>query len=157
MKKISLDFFVGVFVLSGMLGLLFLATRVATSDSLSMQKQYQLVANFDHIGGLKVRSPVKSAGVLVGRVYAITLDPNSYQAKVVVDIDTKFKFPKDSSMKIATSGLLGEQYISLEAGLDEAFLENQGVIQKTQSALVLENIIGQFLYNKASETSSKSE
>ena len=157
MKKISLNFFVGLFVLMGAFGLFFLATRVATSDSIAMQKRYEVSANFDHIGGLKVRSPVKSAGVLVGRVRDITLDSNSYQAKVIMDIDEQFKFPKDSSMKIATSGLLGEQYVSLEAGNDDVFLEDRGSINKTQSALVLENIIGQFLYNKASETSSKTE
>jgi phospholipid/cholesterol/gamma-HCH transport system substrate-binding protein len=153
MKKFWLEFSVGLFVLTGVVGIFFLATKVATSDSFGASSSYRVFALFDNIGGLKPRSPVKSAGVLVGRVKSVSLDPKTYQAKVEMDMDTRYRFPSDSALKISTAGLLGEQYVALEAGNnDENLLKDGGQIKRTQSALILENVIGQILYNKASET-----
>jgi phospholipid/cholesterol/gamma-HCH transport system substrate-binding protein len=106
-------------------------------------------ASFDNIGGLKVRAPVKSAGVVVGRVSEIGFDGASYEASVSLSLDARYKFPKDTSASIMTSGLLGEQYIALEAGGDQKMLAQGDRIKLTQGAVVLENLIGQFLYNKA--------
>ena len=111
-----------------------------------------VTAKFDNIGGLKVRGPVKSAGVVVGRVTEIHFSPeDDYQAIVVMMLDGRYKFPKDTFASILSAGLLGEQYIGLSAGGDEKMLEDQSVIQKTQSAVVLEELIGQFLFSKAAE------
>lgn len=142
---------VGLFVLLGMAALLFLALKAANLASFNLDATYPVAARFDNVGGLKVRAPVRSAGVTVGRVTEITLDPKTYQGVVRMDIRQAFVFPKDSSAKILTSGLLGDQYIGLEPGGDEANLGPGAVITQTQSALVLENLIGQFLFNKAAE------
>lgn len=151
MKKNVLDFWVGLFVVLGAAALLFLALKAGNMSSLSFEPTYQVLARFDNIGGLKPRAPVKSAGVVVGRIAEIRFDDKTYQATVVMNIEKRYQFPKDSSAKILTSGLLGEQYIGLEAGGDEAMLVEGGRIQMTQSAVVLENLIGQFLYNKAAD------
>jgi phospholipid/cholesterol/gamma-HCH transport system substrate-binding protein len=122
--------------------------------SLSFQPTYQVTAEFDNIGGLKRQAAVKSAGVVVGRVESIGFDDKTFQARVTLALDNRFAFPKDSSLKILTSGLLGEQYIGIQAGADEKNLAAGDTITATQSAVVLENLIGQFLYNKAAEGST---
>ncbi|VXC48009.1 toluene transporter subunit: membrane component of ABC superfamily [Burkholderia sp. 8Y] len=152
MKKTALDFWVGLFVVLGFVALLFLALKAGNMSSLSFQQTYAVRLKFDNIGGLKPRAPVKSAGVTVGRVGTIGFDANTYQAVVTIDIDKQYQFPKDSSAKILTSGLLGEQYIGLEPGGDDQMLKNGDTITMTQSAVVLENLIGQFLYNKAADS-----
>jgi len=151
MNTRSTETLVGLFVLLGMAALLFLALKAANLTSFSTESTYPVTARFDNIGGLKVRAPVRSAGVTVGRVTAITLDPKTYQGVVSLDIRQGFLFPKDSSAKILTSGLLGDQYIGLEPGGDEANLAPGATITQTQSALVLENLIGQLLFSKAAE------
>jgi phospholipid/cholesterol/gamma-HCH transport system substrate-binding protein len=151
MNKKSTEVLVGLFVLLGMLTLLFLALKAANLASFSTAPSYALSARFDNIGGLKVRAPVRSAGVTVGRVTAITLDPKTFMGVVQMEIREDFRFPRDSSAKILTSGLLGDQYIGLEPGGDEANLAAGAVITQTQSALVLENLIGQLLFSKAAE------
>ncbi|KND58772.1 putative ABC transporter, periplasmic component YrbD [Candidatus Burkholderia verschuerenii] len=152
MKKTALDFWVGLFVVLGFVALLFLTLKAGNMSSLSFQPTYAVRLKFDNIGGLKARAPVKSAGVTVGRVGAIGFDQNTFQAVVTIDIDKQYQFPKDSSAKILTSGLLGEQYIGLEPGGDDQMLKNGDQITMTQSAVVLENLIGQFLYNKAADS-----
>ena len=151
MGKKSIETLVGLFVLLGLLALLFLALKAANLASFSTDPTYELSARFDNIGGLKVRAPVRSAGVTVGRVTAITLDPKTYQGVVRMDIRVDFPFPKDSSAKILTSGLLGDQYIGLEPGADAANFAPGATITQTQSALVLENLIGQLIFGKAAE------
>ncbi|HEX7685713.1 MAG TPA: outer membrane lipid asymmetry maintenance protein MlaD [Trinickia sp.] len=151
MKKTVLDFWVGLFVLVGLIAVLFLALKVGNMSSLSFQPTYPVKLKFDNIGGLKVRAPVKSAGVVVGRVASIGFDTNTYQALVTIDLDKQYPFPKDTSAKILTSGLLGEQYIGLQAGGDDQMLKAGDTISMTQSAIVLENLIGQFLYSKAAD------
>ncbi|WP_020202056.1 MULTISPECIES: outer membrane lipid asymmetry maintenance protein MlaD [Cupriavidus] len=151
MKRNTLDFWVGLFVVAGFVALLFLALKAGNMSSLSFQQTYAVQARFDNIGGLKPRAPVKSAGVVVGRVADIRFDDKTYQATVSLNLETRYQFPKDTSAKILTSGLLGEQYIGLEAGGDTAMLADGGRITMTQSAVVLENLIGQFLYNKAAD------
>lgn len=154
MKKNAVDFWVGLFVLFGAMALVFLALKVGNMGSVSSSGQYRLQGEFDNIGGLKVRAPVKSAGVVVGRVVGIKLDPVTFRALVSMDLDTGYQFPKDSSAKILTSGLLGEQYIGVEPGGDESNLTEGDKFARTQSAVVLENIISQFLYSKASDGAS---
>lgn len=149
------DWWVGLFVLLGGVAITFLALRAANLSSFSLAQTYTLSAKFDNIGGLKVRAPVKSAGVVVGRVSSISLDTKTYQAVVQLDMDKGFQFPLDSSAKILTSGLLGEQYIGLEAGGEEKYLGNDGTIQYTQSAIVLESLISQFLFNTAEKQGSE--
>lgn len=151
MERSRSDVWVGLFVLLGSVAILFLALQAANLLSLSFQPTYQVVAKFDNIGGLKRQAAVKSAGVVVGRVESVVLDGKSYQARVTLALDSRYTFPKDSSLKILTSGLLGEQYIGVEAGADEKNLAPGDTIANTQSAVVLENLIGQFLYNKAAE------
>ncbi|MDD3528583.1 MAG: outer membrane lipid asymmetry maintenance protein MlaD [Gallionellaceae bacterium] len=151
MERTTLDLWVGLFVAGGILALLFLAMRVGNIGTFDTSKTYTVTAKFGNIGGLKVRAPVKSAGVVVGRVGDIRFDTRRYQAEVVLDIASAYRFPVDSSAAIMTSGLLGEQYIALEAGAEEAMLEQGGELKITQGAVVLENLIGQFLYNKADE------
>ena len=151
MQRSSNDVWVGLLVLIGTAALLFLALQSANLLSLSFQPTYNVSAMFDNIGGLKKQAAVKSAGVVVGRVKEINFDGNSYQARVVMAIETQHKFPKDSSLKILTSGLLGEQYIGIEAGAEEKVLAEGDKVQDTQSAVVLENLISRFLYNKAAE------
>jgi phospholipid/cholesterol/gamma-HCH transport system substrate-binding protein len=151
MQRKSLDLWVGIFVLLGAAALFFLAMKAGNMSSLSFAKTYPILTTFDNIGGLKPRAPVKSAGVVVGRVGDIRFDDKSYRAVVTLDIENNYKFPKDSSAKILTSGLLGEQYIGLEAGGDTNNLAAGDRITMTQSAIVLENLIGQFLYSRAAE------
>lgn len=153
MERSRSDVWVGLFVLLGAAAILFLALQSANLLSLSFQPTYRVVAKFDNIGGLKRQAAVKSAGVVVGRVDSIGLDDKTFQARVTLALDTRYTFPKDSSMKILTSGLLGEQYIGIEPGADEKNLAAGDTITTTQSAVVLENLIGQFLYNKAAEGS----
>ena len=151
MGKKGIETMVGLFVLLGVLALLFLALKAANLASFGKRDTYRLSARFDNIGGLKVRAPVRSAGVSVGRVIRIGLDPKTYQGVVTIEIDQGFQFPKDSSAKILTSGLLGDQYIGLEPGGDEKNLAGGDVIKQTQSAVVLENLISQFLFSKAAD------
>lgn len=153
-KKRTLEFFVGLFILLGFLALLFMSLQAANLGSFSFgHKTYAVTADFENIGGLKARAAVKSAGVVVGRVGSVAFDPETFQAHVTLEMDAKYPFPADSSLKILTSGLLGEQYIGIEAGADEANLENGSHISRTQSALVLEQLISQFLYGKAEDLS----
>lgn len=151
MQSSRYDAWVGFFVLIGGAALLFLALKAGNLLSLNFDETYQVSARFDNIGGLKARAAVKSAGVVVGRVESISFDDKTFQAKVVVNLHKATLFPKDSSAKILTSGLLGEQYIGLEPGADEKNLAGGDVIKQTQSAVVLENLIGQFINNKASD------
>ena len=151
MQRKSLDVWVGLFVLIGAAALVFLALNVGNMSSLSLDKGYAITMNFDNIGGLKPRAPVKSAGVVVGRVDRIAFSDKSFQAVVTLRMETGYKFPKDTSAKILTSGLLGEQYIGLEAGGDTNNLVAGDKIKMTQSAVVLENLISQFLYSKAAD------
>jgi phospholipid/cholesterol/gamma-HCH transport system substrate-binding protein len=151
MQRKSLDLWVGLFVLLGAAALFFLAMKAGNMSSLSFEKTYPVITKFDNIGGLKPRAPVKSAGVVVGRVGNIAFDDKSYQAVVTLELETNYKFPKDTSAKILTSGLLGEQYIGLEAGGDTNNLAAGDRIKMTQSAVVLESLISQFLYSKAAE------
>lgn len=151
MQRKSLDIWVGLFVLLGAVALMFLALKAGNMSSFSFEKTYTISSRFDNIGGLKPRAPVKSAGVVVGRVGDITFDNQDYRALVKLQLQESFKFPKDSSAKILTSGLLGEQYVGIEPGGDEADLADGDQIKMTQSAIVLENLISQFIYNKATE------
>ncbi len=152
MERSKNDVWVGLFVLLGAAAILFLALQSANLLSLSFQPTYQVVAKFDNIGGLKPKAAVKSAGVVVGRVESIGFDDKSFQARVTLALDTRYAFPKDSSLKILTSGLLGEQYIGIEAGADEKNLAQGDTLSSTQSAIVLENLISQFLYSKAADS-----
>ncbi|MBG9389710.1 outer membrane lipid asymmetry maintenance protein MlaD [Caenimonas aquaedulcis] len=151
MDRSKNDVWVGLFVLVGAVAILFLALQSANLLSLSFQPTYRVVAKFDNIGGLKRQAAVKSAGVVVGRVESILFDDKSFQAQVALAMDTRYAFPRDSSLKILTSGLLGEQYVGVEAGADTKNLAAGDTITTTQSAVVLENLIGQFLYNKAAD------
>jgi len=155
MTRKELDLWVGIFAVIGIGALLFLSLKVANLASFSGADTYQVNAKFDNIGGLKVRAPVKSAGVVVGRVGEIRFDNESFEAVVALNIDGRYQFPKDSSAKILTSGLLGEQYIGLSPGGDSVSLKGGDALKLTQSAVVLENLIGQFLYNKAAEGDGK--
>lgn len=152
MERSKNDVWVGLFVLLGAAALLFLALQSANLLSLSFQSTYKVTAKFDNIGGLKPQAAVRSAGVVVGRVESISFDDKSFQARVTLALENRYQFPKDSSLKILTSGLLGEQYIGVEAGADEKLLAAGDTITTTQSAVVLENLIGQFLYNKAADS-----
>jgi phospholipid/cholesterol/gamma-HCH transport system substrate-binding protein len=145
------DLWVGLFVIAGMAAILILALKAGNLLSFNFSETYQVVAKFDNIGGLKVRAPVKSAGVVVGRVAGVGFDDQTYEATVTLAMDKRYGFPKDTSAKILTSGLLGEQYIGLEPGGDTAKLGDGGKIKTTQSAIVLENLISQFLFSKAAE------
>ncbi|MDZ7591713.1 MAG: outer membrane lipid asymmetry maintenance protein MlaD [Rubrivivax sp.] len=149
MGKKKIEILVGAFVLLGMLGLVFLAVQAANLGSVGGGDTYTVQARFDNIGGLKPRAPVRSAGVLVGRVTRISLDPQTFQGVVTMEVERAFQFPKDSAAKILTSGLLGDQYVGLEAGGDDANLAPGDTIAQTQSAVVLENLIGQFLTGRA--------
>jgi phospholipid/cholesterol/gamma-HCH transport system substrate-binding protein len=151
MQRSKNDVWVGLFVLLGAVALVFLALQSANLLSFTVDKGYAVMAKFDNIGGLKPKAAVKSSGVVVGRVASIGFDDKTFQARVTLVMDKRFAFPKDSSVKILTSGLLGEQYIGIEAGADSANLVEGDVITSTQSAVVLENLIGQFLYNKAAD------
>ena len=151
MQRSKNDLWVGLFVLIGAAAILFLALQSANLLSLSFQKTYPISAKFDNIGGLKPKAAVKSAGVVVGRVDAITFDDKSFQARVTLELENRYAFPKDSSLKILTSGLLGDQYLGIEAGAEDKNLAAGDTISSTQSAVVLENLISQFLFSKAAD------
>src|SRR3989339_1019668 len=148
MQRATLDLWVGIFVVVGVVAILFLALKVGNLGSFENGETYVVKASFDNIGGLKARAPVKSAGVVVGRVAEIGFDAKTYEATVTISLDSRYPFPKDSSASIMTSGLLGEQYVALDAGGDEKMLANGDTLRITQGAVVLENLIGQFLYSK---------
>ena len=151
MNRTVLDLWVGFFVALGLAAVLFLALKVGNLSSAHLTQTYTLEARFDNIGGLKVRGPVRSAGVLVGRITDIRFDPERYDAIVTMQIDGRYRFPRDTFASIFTAGLLGEQYIGFDAGGDEKMLQPGDSIRKTQSAVVLEKLISQFLFNKAAE------
>jgi phospholipid/cholesterol/gamma-HCH transport system substrate-binding protein len=151
MNRSMIDLWVGVFVALGFAALLFLALKVGNLATFSTNQTYQVNAKFANIGGLKVRGPVKSAGVVVGRVADIRFDNESYEALVTMTLDVNYQFPRDTTAKILTSGILGEQYVGLEAGGDGVMLKQGDRVRLTQSAVVLENLISQFLFNKAAE------
>jgi len=153
MSRTTLDLWVGIFVVAGLGALVFLAMKVGNISGLDTGKTYSVTAEFSNVGGLKVRAPVKSAGVVVGRVGKITFDSQNYEAKVEMDIDSAYPFPDDTSASIMTAGLLGEQYIALEAGADETMLKEGSVLKITQGAVVLENLISQFLYSNVGKES----
>jgi phospholipid/cholesterol/gamma-HCH transport system substrate-binding protein len=157
MGKKGIETLVGLFVLLGIFGVVFLALKAANLGSFTGTDVYTVSARFDNIGGLKARAPVRSAGVTVGRVASIGLDPKTFQGVVTLDLERGYQFPKDSSAKILTSGLLGDQYIGLEPGAEEKTLVGGDSIKLTQSAVVLENLISQFLFNKASEAAGESK
>jgi len=152
MNRSTIDLWVGIFVAIGLAALLFLALKVGNLASFSTAQTYQVYAKFANIGGLKARAPVKSAGVVVGRVADIRFDNESYEAIVAINLDYNYQFPRDTTAKILTSGLLGEQYLGLEAGGDGVMLKQGDRLRLTQSAVVLENLISQFLFSKASES-----
>ena len=155
MNKTILDLWVGLFVIVGIAALLFLTLKVGSMNTVNNSDSYEVVARFENIGGLKSRAPVKSAGVVVGRVAEVRFDNEVYEAAVTLRLDKRYAFPKDSSAAIMTSGLLGEQYIGLEAGGDSVKLKDKDRILITQDAVVLENLISQFLYGKAQEGAPK--
>ena len=156
MQRSKNDVWVGLFVLIGAAAILFLALQAANLLNLSFQSVYRVEARFDNVGGLKVKAAVRSGGVVIGRVEKIVFDDKTFQAHVTLALESRYQFPKDSSLKILTSGLLGDQYIGIEAGADDKNLAAGDVITTTQSAVVLENLIGQFLYNKSAEGSTAS-
>lgn len=151
MERSKNDVWVGLFVLLGVLALVFLALKSANLLSFQWAATYQVSARFDNIGGLKPKAPVKASGVVVGHIDTIRFDDKSYQARVMLRMDQRYAFPKDSTLKILTSGLLGEQYIGIEAGAEAENLAEGDTISQTQSAVVLENLISQFLYSKAAD------
>lgn len=151
MNRSKNDLWVGLFVMLGLAALVFLALQSANLLTLNWQPGYRITAMFDNVGGLKPKAAVRSSGVLVGRVAGIGFDDKTFQARVAIDIDSRYLFPKDSSLKILTSGLLGEQYIGIEAGADAKMLAPGDTVTNTQSAVVLENLISQFLFNKAAD------
>jgi phospholipid/cholesterol/gamma-HCH transport system substrate-binding protein len=151
MNRSTIDLWVGIFVAAGFAGLLFLALKVGNLASFSTAQTYSVQARFSNIGGLKVRAPVKSAGVVVGRVADIRFDNESYEAIVALNLTSGYQFPRDTTAKILTSGLLGEQYVGLEAGGDGVMLKSGDRLRLTQSAVVLENLISQFLFKSAAE------
>ncbi len=157
MQRSKVDIWVGLFVLAGAVALLFLALQAGNLLSIAPRQGYQIRAVFQDIGGLKPKAAVKSAGVVVGRVKAIEFDNTSYQAVAVLDMDSKYQFPKDSMLKIMTSGLLGDQYVGIEAGFSEETWAKNEKVTNTQSAVVLENLIGQFMNSKALEVGSTNE
>ena len=154
MGKRSIEIMVGLFVVLGIAGVLFLALKAANLGSFSSGDTYALMARFDNIGGLKVRAPVRSAGVTVGRVASITLDAKTYQGVVRMELQREVQFPSDSSARILTSGLLGDQYVGLEPGAEEKVFVAGDTIKQTQSAVVLESLISQFLFSKAADAGS---
>jgi phospholipid/cholesterol/gamma-HCH transport system substrate-binding protein len=155
MEKRNFETLVGLFVVMGAAALAFLSLKAANLASFSFDSTYQVTARFDNVGGLKIRAPVKSAGVTVGRIKSITFDDKNFQGVVTMELDRRYQFPADTSAKILTSGLLGDQYIGLEPGADDKNLNAGDSIKITQSAVVLENLIGSLLYGKAAEGGNK--
>src|SRR5260221_2633577 len=157
MNRSAIDLWVGIFVVAGIAALLFLALKVGTLAGCTGGQTYQVYAKFANIGGFKGRAPIKSAGVVVGRVADIRFDNESYEAIVTMNLDANYAFPRDTTAKILTSGILGEQYLGLEAGGDGVMLKSGDRLRLTQSAVVLENLISQFLFSKASESNAPRE
>ena len=157
MHRKSIDVWVGLFVILGLAALLFLALKAGNMSTLSFGKTYLVTGEFDNIGGLKPQAPVKSAGVVVGRVGDIKFNDKKFKAQVTLELETGYKFPKDSSLKILTAGLLGEQYIGIEAGGATDNLANGDKISSTKSAAVLEDLINQFIYSKAADGKEESK
>jgi phospholipid/cholesterol/gamma-HCH transport system substrate-binding protein len=155
MERRVLDLWVGIFVAAGLGALLVLALKVSNATTFNTADSYHIVAEFQNIGGLRVNAPVKSAGVLMGRVEGIGFDNDKFVARVQLRLDRRYAFPKDTSASILTSGLLGEQYIGLDGGADSEILKDGDRLRITQSAVVLEQLIGQFLYGRAAEAGSK--
>ncbi|UCV04446.1 outer membrane lipid asymmetry maintenance protein MlaD [Dechloromonas denitrificans] len=155
MNRTALDLWVGFFVAIGIAAVLFLALKVGNLSSSRLSDTYELYAKFDNIGGLKVRGPVKSAGVVIGRIADIKFDSSTYEAVVTMNIDGRYQFPKDTFASINTAGLLGEQYVGFDVGGDEKMLKAGDTISKTQSAVVLEKLISQFMFNKAADGQDK--
>jgi phospholipid/cholesterol/gamma-HCH transport system substrate-binding protein len=155
MAKKGIEVMVGVFVVLGILALTFLALKTANLGNIGGGDTYRLSARFDNIGGLKVRAPVRSAGVVVGRVTDVTLDAKTYQGVVALEIERRYQFPKDTSAKILTAGLLGDQYVGLEPGGDDKMLTPGAAVAQTQSAVVLENLIGQLITGRAADAGSE--
>jgi phospholipid/cholesterol/gamma-HCH transport system substrate-binding protein len=153
-NKRNIEILVGLFVLLGMLGLAFLAIKAANVGAVSGSNHYEITARFDNVGGLKPRAPIRTAGVTVGRVKSISLDPKTFQGLVTMDIDGRYQFPKDTAAKILTSGLLGDQYVGFEPGGDDKVLAAGDNVAQTQSAVVLENLIGQMMTGKAGEAAA---
>lgn len=151
MERTKLDLWVGMFVVVGIAALVMLALKVGNLSTYNVSDSYQVQAYFSNIGGLKPKASIKSAGVLVGRVTGISLDTERYEAKVTMSLDKRYQFPKDTFANILTSGLLGEQYIGLAPGGDSEMLKGGDQIKKTQSAMVLEDLIGKFIYSKADD------
>lgn len=152
MQTRTAEIWVGLFIVAGMAAMFFLAMKVSNLNKYGVEEGYRVVAHFENVGGLKVRSPVSVSGVIVGRVAAIEYDNQNYQALVTINIDKRYSaFPEDTSASIFTSGLLGEQYIGLDPGGSDKFLKEGDEIRITQSAVILEKVIGQFLFSKAAE------
>ncbi len=149
MERKTVDLWVGIFVAAGFIGLLVLALKVGNASTVKVSDGYTITADFDNIGGLRARAPVRSAGVVVGRVEYVGFSNETLRAKVIMRIDNRYEFPKDSSLSILTSGLLGDQFIGIDGGADTELLEDGDQVRLTQSAIVLEKVIGQFLYGKA--------
>jgi phospholipid/cholesterol/gamma-HCH transport system substrate-binding protein len=148
MERKTVDLWVGIFVTAGLIGLLVLALKVGNASSVRVSDGYTITAIFDNVGGLRARAPVRSAGVLVGRVEKVGFDNETLRAKVVMRIDRRYEFPRDSSVSILTAGLLGDQFIGIDGGGDIELLVDGDQVRLTQSAMVLEKVIGQFLYGK---------
>jgi phospholipid/cholesterol/gamma-HCH transport system substrate-binding protein len=157
MNRLTLDLWVGFFVAIGLASLVFLALKVGNLSGANSGETYRLEAKFDNIGSLKVRAPVKSAGVVIGRVSEIRFDSDNYVAVVDMQVDGRYKFPRDTFANIMTSGLLGEQYIGFDVGGDPEMLKNGDVIKKTQSAVVIEKLISQFMFNKAADNGDQQQ
>lgn len=158
MSRATIDLWVGVFVAAGIVALMLLAFKVSNaSTSFQAEREYTVTAEFENIGSLRPRAPVRSSGVLVGRVESVTFDTKKYLARVTLKIDELYPFPKDTTASVLTSGLLGEQYVGLDAGSDDEMLKDGDPIRITQSAVVLEKLIGQLLFNKAQEGGSSSK
>lgn len=149
MERTTLDLWVGAFVVGGLAALAILAFKVGNLGSYNVSESYLLKANFSNIGGLKATASVKSAGVLIGRVTEIKLNPDRYEAEVTMSIDKRYRFPKDTLVSILTTGLLGDQYIGLKPGVDDVMLKNGEAIKQSRSAMVLEDLIGQVVASKA--------
>ncbi|MHB8352862.1 MAG: outer membrane lipid asymmetry maintenance protein MlaD [Burkholderiales bacterium] len=154
MARSTLNLWVGIFVLLGFFAFLVLGFKVGNLSAGGGGSTYTVIAHFDNIGQLKERAPVRSAGVLVGRVKSVQFDSVHYNAEVKMAIESKFPFPKDTSASVLTSGILGEQYIGLDAGGDDKMLKDGDEIKLVQGAVVLERLIGQFLFNKAQDSGS---
>lgn len=157
MERGTFDLWVGVFVVAGLAALLVLALKVGNFSTYNMSDTYQLQVYFTNIGGLKPTASIRSAGVLVGRVAEISLDPERYEAKVTMTLDTRYKFPSDTIAKIQTAGLLGENFIALMPGAEDKMLANGELIKQTQSAMVLEDMIGQFIYGSPDSKSGSTK